>query len=323
MRYLLTFLLILGIGFGQKTMTITEHDEAERKVEVKKEIKDGKVTLSITENGETEVLTADAEDEEAMAKLDKKLEAYKVGEGKKVYKKVIKHECDKEKHTKAECEHAKKAKVLKKVKESECEHAELEKEALIWHMKDKDGDIKIIKKHMDDKDFFFTDEKAGYLGVHIQDITEQLGDHFKIKDGGVLVSEVEKDSPAEKAGLKAGDIITKVDDKKVTTTSELSKAVRSYEPETKVSVSIVRDGKSKKLNAVLGEAENVFSYKFDDLKEMKEHQKMMLKMPHTDLKDFDFHTFEFDKQEFKADMENLKKELQELKEELKRLQEEK
>jgi len=309
MRYLLTFLLLLGIGFGQETSSCAEHEKTEKKVQIRKEIKDGKVTLSVTENGETEEFTADEGDAEAMAKLEKKLDKYDIDTDAKVYKKIIKHNCDKEDCDHKDCEHAKNVKVIKKYKngDGECEHSNIDKEKMVWHMKD--------------EDIFLTDEKAAYLGVHIQDLTEQLGDHFKVKDGGVLVSEVEKDSPAEKAGLKAGDIITKVDKEKVATTSELTKVVRSYEPESKVDIMVIRDGKTKKLDVKLGEAENPF-YAHHDFRMPKEH-KMMMKISPEAFKDLDFHSFEFDKQEFKAEMEAFKQELQKLKEELKQLQEEK
>ena len=328
MRYLLTLLLLIGISFGQKAVTAKENCESEKRIEVKKEIQDGKVLLSITKDGKTEEFTADMEDKDAIAKLEQKLEAYDVDK-MKIHNKIIKHDCDKEDCNHEDCEHAENIRVIKKVKgkEAECERAELDKEDLVWHMNDDDGDIKIIKKYMDGDDFLLTDEKAGYLGVHIQDLTEQLGGHFKIKDGkGVLVSEVVEDSPAEKAGLKAGDVITKVDDKKVASASELSEAVRSYEPESKVTVSVVRDGKTKKLNAKLGEAENkLFAHhNFEMPEKMAEKHKMMFKMPaHPELEDFDFRDFEFDTQEFKADMEKLKKELEELKLQMKQLQKEK
>lgn len=292
MRYLLTFLLLFGIGFGQKTVTITKNGDTEKKIEVKKEIKDGEVTLSITKDGVTEEFTADLDDTEAIAELDKKLEELDIDADIKIVKKY-------------------------KKEDSECNHSKYDDD-FVWYTKDDDEDkhAKFIKMH----EPMLMDEKAGYLGVQIQDLSEQLGEYFKVKKGnGVLVSEVVKDSPAEKAGLKAGDVIIKVDDKDVSNTSELTQVVRGYKPESEVNIVVVRDGKNKTLTATLGETENMFVSQFN----IPDEQQMMLKIPeHHNMEDFDFHTFNFDQQEFKAEMENLKKEMEEMKLQLKKLQEE-
>ena len=71
--------------------------------------------------------------------------------------------------------------------------------------------------------------------------------------------------------------------------------IRGYEPNSKVSVAIIRDGKKKKLEATLGEAENSFIYKFGDLDKMGDKHKMMLKMHPEGLEDFEFHSFTFGK----------------------------
>lgn len=274
MRYLLSFLLLFGITFGQKIVTMTESEGDEKKIEVRKEIEDGKMTVSITKDGKTEEFTADLDDEEAVAEIEEKLAAFDADAELKIIKHGKKHECD---------------------------HNE---------------DAKLYKTYKP----MIDSEPAGYLGVHIQNITEQLGSHFKVKEGkGVLVSEVVEDSPADKAGLKAGDVITKVNDKSVESTSELTEVVRSYDPETEVSVTVVRNGKTKKLNAALGEAENTFAYRFGNWDKMGEHHKLLMDLPHPEIKEFDVHAFTFDKEAFKAEMEELKAELEELKRELKEL----
>ena len=313
MRYLLSLLLIFSIGFAQKTVVVKKQVNDEKKIEVKVNVKDDKVLYTITEDGKTEEYEAALDDEGALAKIHEKLEAHGVDENVKmgIHEKVRAHECDKEKIVQEEC---------KKAKE-ECDH-----ENLVWHMKDEDGDkkVKVIKKYKMDDDLLLNAEKAGFLGVQIQDLSDQLSDHFKVKDGnGVLVSEVVEDSPAEKAGIKAGDIITKVDGEDIEDASDLTTTIRSYDPKTKVSVSVVRDGKKKKLNATLGEAENNFMYKFGDLGKMGEKHKMLLKMQPEGLENFKFHSFPFDQDDLKEQMEELRKELKEMKEQLKELQENK
>ena len=287
MRYLLSLLLIFSFGFAQKIKVIKKQIGDEKKIVVKVNVEDDKVLYSITEDGKTEEYEADLDDEDAMAKIHEKL---------------AEHDCEALVMPKKECD----------------------KDAMVWHMKDTDDEkkIKIIKKHKMIDEPMLIDEKAGFLGVQIQDLSEQLSYYFKVKDGnGVLVSEVVKDSPANKAGLKAGDIITKVDDYDIENAGDLTKTIRGYEPDSKVSVSVIRNGKKKKLDAVLGEAENKFVYKFGNLKEIDEKHKMVLKMHPEGLEDFEFHGFPFDKEAFQEQMDEMKKQLQELKEDLKKIHE--
>ena len=299
MRYLLSLLLIFSFAFAQKTTTITKQVDDEKTLEVKVEVNNNKVLYTITEDGKTEEFEANLDDEAALAKIHEKLEARGIDE--EVNVKVCKK--DQLHNGKKKCSTDKMA----------------------WYMKDDDSDkdIKIIKKHKMMKEPFLNDEKAGFLGVQIQDISEQLSDYFKLNDGnGVLVSEVVEDSPAEKAGLKAGDIITKVDDQDIETAGDLTLIIRDYAPETKVSVTVIRDGKKKKLKATLGEADQNYSYKFGDLENFKDKRKMLFKMDDKD-GDFTFHDFPLNQDELKEQMDELRKQMEELKLQLKELREEK
>ena len=93
----------------------------------------------------------------------------------------------------------------------------------------------------------------GWLGVQIQDITPALAKTFKLKKKeGVLISDVLSDSPAEKAGLKRGDVITTFNGKKVKNAYDISRLVAATPPKTKVSIEIVRNGKEKELQVTIG-----------------------------------------------------------------------
>lgn len=70
-------------------------------------------------------------------------------------------------------------------------------------------------------------------------------------DKGVEVKEVSKESAAEKAGLKQGDIISKVNDTKIETPADLYKAVSQFKPEDKITITYLRDGKEQTATAVL------------------------------------------------------------------------
>lgn len=90
-------------------------------------------------------------------------------------------------------------------------------------------------------------------GLTVENITPQLGEFFGVKNGGgVLVRAVEKGSRAEKAGFRAGDVITKVGEHAVHDTSDFSHAVRSRSGNS-VSVSVVREKKEQNLTLTLPE----------------------------------------------------------------------
>ncbi|HEX29890.1 TPA: DegQ family serine endoprotease [Candidatus Poribacteria bacterium] len=93
----------------------------------------------------------------------------------------------------------------------------------------------------------------GYLGVEIQMVDADLAKKFGIeKPIGVLVSKVYKDSPAEKAELKVGDLIIKYDGKEVENPSHLQAMVISTEPGTKVKLEIVRGKKHRIIEVKVG-----------------------------------------------------------------------
>ncbi len=93
----------------------------------------------------------------------------------------------------------------------------------------------------------------GYLGAMIQNLTKDLAKSFKYKgDKGVLIGDVTKDGPAEKAGLKSGDIVTKIDGKVMENASQLRNTVAATAPDTKVKVEVYRDGKRRTVEVKIG-----------------------------------------------------------------------
>ena len=93
----------------------------------------------------------------------------------------------------------------------------------------------------------------GWLGVVIQELNEDLAKSFGLeKPEGALVTEVAENSPAEKAGLKPGDIIVEYNGKPVKNVAELRTMVALTPPGTKVKLVVVRKGKRKTLEVTIG-----------------------------------------------------------------------
>jgi serine protease Do len=95
----------------------------------------------------------------------------------------------------------------------------------------------------------------GWLGVSIQDLSPDLAKSFNLKDQtGALVSGVMENSPADKAGLKRGDLVIELDGKTVADSISLRNRVSALAPGTKIEMKIIRNGSQQVITATLGEA---------------------------------------------------------------------
>jgi len=98
-----------------------------------------------------------------------------------------------------------------------------------------------------------TEAKRGWLGVYTDELSKPMLVALDI-DEGVLVTDVAKESPAEKAGIEVGDVITSLDGQSTSDGSALRWAVRDR-PEKKVAIKVHRRGKDKVLDVILGTRE--------------------------------------------------------------------
>jgi serine protease Do len=86
----------------------------------------------------------------------------------------------------------------------------------------------------------------GYLGIMIQPLTADLAKSFELKnDKGILIAQVAKNSPADKAGLKAGDVIVSYQGQPVSDTGDFRNQVALAQPGSNVAFDIIRDGKQR------------------------------------------------------------------------------
>src|SRR5436305_6265620 len=95
----------------------------------------------------------------------------------------------------------------------------------------------------------------GYIGTSVQSLTPEIADAMKLKGqlNGALVGEVEPNSPAAKAGIKTGDVITAVNGKRVNDPRELRLMIGSMAPGTKAQIEVNREGQTKTFDVQLGE----------------------------------------------------------------------
>jgi serine protease Do len=121
------------------------------------------------------------------------------------------------------------------------------------------------------KDQLMTSGKVerGYIGVTMnpEGLTQELAESFGLdKNIGVLVTEVEPESPADKAGLKQGDVILKMNDKEVRSNESLRNTISLMAPGTKIDLVIFRDGKEKEIKVEVGSlSKSKFGMEMSDL----------------------------------------------------------
>ena len=147
------------------------------------------------------------------------------------------------------------------------------------------------------------------MGVQITDLSEQLGEYFGVTDGqGALITEVVEESPAQKAGLKAGDVIVKIDTDDIENTSDVYEALEDFEGGEKVAVDVLRKGQKKSFALELSQPERVHA----EARTPRAGDDDNLRI---------FRNNDSGNQELKAEMERLQEELKALKDELRQLRE--
>lgn len=170
----------------------------------------------------------------------------------------------------------------------------------------------------------------GYIGVGLTGISRQLGDYFGVEKGnGALINSVEEDSPAEEAGLKAGDVIVEIDGDKIFDPGDVSDAISDKEEGDEVEISLLRDRKEMTLTVEVTESRGSGSWDFyggedwDDLHIVSPSRHAIPSLPSIPalpsmrglyLGDFDDDAL-WDTEEFRDEMEELKRELKDLRNE--------
>jgi predicted metalloprotease with PDZ domain len=137
---------------------------------------------------------------------------------------------------------------------------------------------------------FFNLAGGAYLGVRMLDLNEDLAAYFDVKeDGGALITQVEKDSPAEKAGLKAGDVITSVNGENIKEPGDVGNIISELDEGDKVALQVIRHKKKKDFNAELAEREGfgeIFMGNFGNRFRSRVPHVYHFSLPHLDEHEF-------------------------------------
>ena len=139
----------------------------------------------------------------------------------------------------------------------------------------------------------FGETKRGWLGVRIQEVTKEIADVEKLKKPqGALVASVGENSPADKAGVKAGDIILEFDGKKIDTMRKLPKVVANTKVGKSVQLKIWRNKKSIIKKLTLGRLESSEEFKEKKTKTVKKKEEVIksLKISVREVNDVDITT---------------------------------
>ncbi|MFZ2490526.1 MAG: PDZ domain-containing protein [Thermoanaerobaculia bacterium] len=123
--------------------------------------------------------------------------------------------------------------------------------------------------------------KRAFLGVGLVDITPELREHFGApKDHGILIGSVESASPAEKAGVRVGDIIVSLDGKDLSNSVDLRRGLRDKKGGDAVRLEVLRGKSRHALVATVVERDPVFpKIKTEELEKMQQKINDMVKNP--------------------------------------------
>jgi len=117
----------------------------------------------------------------------------------------------------------------------------------------------------------------GRIGVGIQSVTRDVADSLGLaKAEGAVVGNVEPDSPAAKAGLEVGDVITKIDGRAVDGSADLSRTIRAVHPGAKVTLTVWRNGRARDLPVTIAE------FKDEDTQKVADNSKGRKDLARTD-----------------------------------------
>jgi membrane-associated protease RseP (regulator of RpoE activity) len=157
----------------------------------------------------------------------------------------------------------------------------------------------------------FMNKRASIYGLTLEELNKQLGEYFGAPNGrGVLVKSVEKESEGEKAGFKAGDVITKVGAETIRDIDDFCDAIEGFKRGEKATVEILRKGATQKFQLTIAEQDDISSrFNFNIA---PDDDDIIIDLD----ADGGRHHFRFDSDHMRREAEKLKRELEHLKDDL-------
>lgn len=117
--------------------------------------------------------------------------------------------------------------------------------------------------------------KRAYLGVSLVDLTDELREHYgATKNAGVLVGSIEEGGPAEKAGVRVGDIVLSVDGKDVDSSAALRRALADKKEGDSVRMEVLRGRNRQTLVASVDEREGPRAFRVEEMNRLREIPEM-------------------------------------------------
>lgn len=114
------------------------------------------------------------------------------------------------------------------------------------------GSVIFLQRDGSDPRVFFGPTQRGYLGVTLLPLTDELIRHFVVDESfGVMIAAVDEGGPAHRAGIRVGDIVTRIGDREFGSTSELQHFIARHKGGDSIEVEFWRDGRSQRVSATL------------------------------------------------------------------------
>ena len=178
----------------------------------------------------------------------------------------------------------------------------------------RDGKPMTVRATPDNQEINIMTQFGGnHIGVQLQELDSDLAQYFKTSpDAGILVTKVERESPAEKAGVKSGDVITGLNGTKITSEKDLRDALDNVKEGDSASISVLRHGKAQNLS-IKPEHQSFHNFSMPELADMDEFRQLRNLPEIRNLPN---------RPEFRESMEDLRRELQELKNDMEDLRRE-